>query len=479
MLARFWPVAALALICGLGLGLVQAPYHFYPAIFFWVLAYFLAAHSRRDLTVGYFFGLGYFALTMSWIIEPFAVGPPAYANLGPLAWALMAVGLALFWLPIFVFRRFGLWAIALGYLLVEGLRAVIFTGLPWGLMAHGFVDLPLAQSASILGTFLLSALLVLIALWLGAGRGLQPHIGAVVLLLMLMATGWFRAAPGVNDWADYSVAVVQANQQQGERFDPNLWRGQLDEHIALSAAKVDLVIWPEAASRFSPSDGDDLRQYILAGIGARAIIFGAPSFDDGRFFNSAYGFDQGGAQARYDKRHLVPFGEYIPFGDFLFRHGLFIQTVTTFSGRKGEYRPWTMTTGHPRPIILICYEGIFPWLSRGPGDYLVQITNDSWFGTRSGPYQHLDIARYRAIENGLPLVRSAITGISAVIGAQGEIRAQIPLGQAGVMTTQLGPRYVTTLYRWWGEGMAIMVVFIGLGVIATMTIRRRLAQTKQ
>lgn len=478
------PITSLVLasFCGAILSLIHMPLAL-PAGFIGIAgAHWLVHISERPKLVGYGLGLGYFIATLSWIREPFALGPPGYEWMAYPVWIMMGAGIALFWLPIFMPFRFGIWAIAAMFLLMERLRGWLFTGFPWAELAHGLVDNSIAQIASIGGTKLLSALILFCIISILGKSSIIMRLCSIMFGTSLVLFGMMRPPPSDLELADYQVTLVQANIPQNERWDPELALAQFEEQLELSKGESDLVIWPESSTRFNPLENTKMLKVMDEALDGRAVLFGAPAIVEGKFYNAAYfspgGKSPGGAEAdplpyyRYDKRHLVPFGEYIPFGDWLLEHGLFVRTVTLFSARKGEEHEWPDFAA-PRPNILICYEGIFSYLGRREGDYLAQITNDSWFGQYAGPQQHLAAARFRAIENGLPMARAAITGISAMIDANGRVTASIPLGEKGAITAPLGPRYEWSFYRSYGELLSNLILLIAGGYGVFIWRRRR------
>jgi len=216
----------------------------------------------------------------------------------------------------------------------------------------------------------------------------------------------------------------------------------------------DAVIWPETAVAFVPEDYPEARAQMAEVAGGRPLLLGAlhrVREPDGkaRWSNSLLYIDPAGEiAARYDKHHLVPFGEYVPAG-WLFET-LGIRTLAERSGFTRGPGPEVMDVpGLPPFVPLICYEAIFPDEVSVPGEragWMLQITNDAWFGRFAGPQQHLDQARMRAIEQGLPLVRAANTGISAVIDAKGRVTASLGLGRAGHLDAELPPPLPPTTY---------------------------------
>ncbi len=445
---RVWFVLIAAVCCGLLLGTIHPPYNLsYIGVFGLPLSYWLAQYSDRPKLVGYGLGFGYFFLTMSWITSPFQVEKDIFGWMAYPAWILMAAGLALFWLPAFALYRRGVLIIAATFIALELLRGWIFTGFPWALIGYGFIDTPIAMSSAFIGAYGLSAALVFAMLAIFGPTKIHLRGIGVVVIGFLMLPHFLRNDPDIIENANFKVTLVQANITQAESFDASRAEEFLNAQIDMSQGDADLVVWPEGATRYSPSYDPSLISTITQKMNGQGFLFGAIHFDDfGRFYNAAYLVDENGKNIyRYDKQHLVPFGEYIPFGNAIAKLGIATQTLTRFSMSKGSLYPWP-DSQFPKFNILICYEGIFPKYAQREGGFIALITNDSWFGNGGGPVQHLVAARFRAIESGKPLVRSAKTGISAFVSAKGELISHVPLNTKGAITSAIGPRYDGTIY---------------------------------
>lgn len=471
--------AALGFIAALGLAPVGiwglAPIAL--AVLIWRLA--RAATARHAFRLALAAGLGWFGLSMSWIIEPFLVQPEIYGWMAPFALMLMALGGALFWaIPVWAaWRIAGGWrsrvlAIAAVLVLSDWLRGWIFTGLPWSLIGHVWIDTPVAQLAAVLGAPGLSALTLLAAalpalLW----RPIQARdiyarpagfaagtLLSVLLIGAVWAGGMARLAQPLPQDRPQILRLVQPNAEQALKWDPDWARVFYQRLIDLSATPGprDLVIWPETAVNFLLEDATPVLPDLARAADA-PLILGIQRREDSRYFNSLVTVDRAGAITNiYDKFHLVPFGEYIPWGDAMARIGISAFAAQQGNGYTPGPGPAVIDTGGDIPPFqpLICYEAIFPQHLRGlesrPG-WLLQITNDSWFGKISGPYQHLAQAQLRAVQSGLPLVRVANTGVSAVIDARGGLRQTLGLGQMGVIDAPLPGALPETLWMRFGD----------------------------
>lgn len=485
-----WPRRFAALAAGALSALALAPVHAAPILFLTLPALVILIDGavvagprgvrrlRPAAITGWWFGFGYFLAGLHWIgIAFFAEGRSALMPLMPFAVAGLAAGLALFTALGVLLARL-LWsdgptrifALAFGLGASEWLRGHVLTGFPWNLFgqAVAFTDVT-AQAASVVGiyglTFAGLAVFAAPAL-LADGRGNQPWLRrltfASVLALAIADVGWgiYRlsgAAPvGEAVLTEARIRIVQPNIDQAAKWSPEKRQEALDKLATLSDRRTDPetlgaisfseVIWPETALPFFLTEEPEALARIADLLSPGTILLtGAPRVEPAddlaeggrRYYNSLFAIDDTGAiRAAYDKVHLVPFGEYMPFGFLVRRLGVgeLFRGIGGFS--PGPHRNLIALAGHPSFSVLICYEAIFPGEVLPEGDrpdYFVNITNDGWFGHSAGPYQHLDAARLRSIEEGIPMVRAANTGISAIIDAYGRTVASLPLGEEGVL----------------------------------------------
>lgn len=404
-------------------------------------------------------GMGWFALAMLWIVEPFLVEPEIYGWMAPFALILMALGGAMFWaVPGWIAARLVPdWrarslALTAGLILSDWLRGWIFTGLPWALIGHVWTDTPVAQLAAYSGAIGLTALTLIMALLPVLIRRpvAQPVLrflpGAVLSILLLAgswATGLARlAAPLPADTAT-RLRIVQPNAAQHLKWDI-AWSEEFFRRLMQLSSEPgarDLVIWPETAVNFLLNDAGEVLPAMSQAADA-PLALGIQRREGSRYYNSLAMIQPGGAVGQvYDKFHLVPFGEYVPWGDALSQIGIGAFAAQQGHGYSAGPGPMILDQpGIPAFQPLICYEAVFPQHLRGlerRPEWLLQATNDAWFGKISGPYQHLAQARLRAIETGLPLIRAANTGVSAVIDAHGQIRDSLPLGVQGKIDAAL------------------------------------------
>jgi apolipoprotein N-acyltransferase len=354
-----------------------------------------------------------------------------------------------------------LWFAPTLWVVMESVQGYPISSFPWELMGHGLYRYPLfLQAADLIGAWGLSFLLVLVnvcLLWVFCPPPRRGWLRALALLVVVSAAwlwyGHYRQEAIAEVMArspKISIAVIQGNIQQSDKWDPKIVQATLETYGRLTRETLGdkraeaggpppLVIWPETAAPFffNHHPGRDTPLDTMVRDIAREnqvfLLFGAPALEQRPtgevFFNRAYLLDpQGGMAGFYDKAHLVPWGEYVPFQRLFF----FIQKMVPMIGDFAEGAVGaTVPVPQGKVGVLICYESIFSYLSRAQVEngakLLVNITNDAWFGTTSAPYQHMSMAVLRAVENRVSLARAANTGISAFIGADGRLLWTSPL----------------------------------------------------
>jgi apolipoprotein N-acyltransferase len=485
-----WRRASLAFLLGLGVALGQAPMGAWPLpILVLVVALpvlFVLIH-RADGTwqavwLAWTAGLGHFGLSLSWIISPFLVEPEIYGWMAPFAVVLMAAGMALFWAlagavsGVARHRALG-FAVALAGL--EALRGVIFTGFPWAMVAHMWVDAPFAALASLIGVNGLNLLTLLLAASFAALRTVPALVVFAVAMVGAGQVGRMVLAQEAGPDRKISLRLVQPAIAQDLKWDAEVAQVNFDRLLELTAQEpvADLTIWPETAVPYLIDNQPEVGQMISLAAKGNAVLAGYQRVEGAQGWNSLglIGAD-GKISQHYDKAHLVPFGEYIPFGDLAYRwfglQAFASQLGAAYSAGAG---PAVMDLG-PFGVILplICYEAIFPsFVNAAPvrADWILQVTNDAWFGTLTGPWQHVAQVRFRAIEQGLPVVRVANTGVTAIYDAQGRMVAELPFGAAGVLDVDSIPGALPpTVYSRWGE-IPFLLLLAGLG--AGLVLRRK------
>ncbi|WP_421696308.1 apolipoprotein N-acyltransferase [Aestuariivirga sp.] len=482
---------ALSLAAGAISAMGLPPFDLWPLAFIGFTLFLLLLETGKRVTwrsgfgIGWLFGLGYFALAFHWIGFAFLVEAATYLWMMPIMLGILAGGMAIYWgLAAVLAIRFGggglrlALSFAVFIAVAEWLRGHLFTGFPWaapGLIADGMGGL--AQAASVIG---MTGLTLLIVLWAALPYVLlvesrRRSLAAVALFLLLPAAwAWgdlrLAAAPGATV-PGVALRIVQPDVPQQEKWREDNARAIFDTLLRLSSMPtrerpegiggITHVIWPESAVPFLIDESPAAKAELQPLLGGRTVLItGAIRLDrkpdqEPDVHNSIIVFD-GNAEpvAHYDKWRLVPGGEFLPLGWLLEPLGFrkVVKTPGSFVAGPG---PITMTLpGGLRAALSVCYEAIFPdaLIADGPRPELIlNVTNDGWFGRSTGPWQHLAQARLRAIEQGLPVIRAANTGISAVIDPYGRVVSHLPLMEQSVIDSALPVALDGTLYGHWGD----------------------------
>ena len=459
-----------------------------------------APHRRGAFLQGWFFGLGHFIIGLYWIAIAFFTDAEKFGALAIPAVLLLCAVMAVFpAIAALIFSKVRCrhplskaLLLALAWTVAEWLRAQFLWGFPWNLMGYVWIGvLPAAQFAAYVGVYGLGLITVLAAgLWLtsftatGSARWIGPGLSTLIIATLCI-TGVFRLQGGhVDLQPDLRIRLVQAHIDQHHKWDPERRADSFRRHLALSALPPKPsepppthIIWPETASAYVLDD-DPIARDLIAGMTPKGgyLLTGFNRFDlesePRRAWNSLAVINhRGDIEAIYDKHRLVPFGEFLPWRGLLSRIGLKKITSGSIDFQPGDGPKTLDIQGTPPFSPLICYEAIFTTEVASKTDrptWLLNITNDAWFGKSSGPYQHLAMARMRAIEEGLPLVRNANTGISAVVDPYGRITAKLGLGDIGTLDSSLPkPLNSPTIYARWPEIsilslVAIMIILIFL-----------------
>lgn len=441
----------------------------------------IAVAPRGKAWLAWAGGGGYFAVALAWIVEPFLIEPEVYGWMAPFAVFFLSFGLALFWAvaALAVKGRYPLIGLTLGLALAEMARGYVLTGFPWAMVGHVWIGAPPAQLAALLGPSGLTLFTLLVAAGLAALRPV-PVLGGLALFGMAFGFGLWREGQPQPDARAAVVRLVQPNAEQGLKWDPEQARLFFERQLDFTAAGVrpDVTIWPETAVPYLLEDYPEVGVRIAEAGRGSPVAVGVQRLDGWQFWNSlAVIGPEGVPVARYDKHHLVPFGEYIPFGDALYdMFGLVAFAAQQGNGYSPGLGPGVLDFGGTvgKAVPVICYEAIFPQILRAAperADWILQITNDAWFGTWSGPFQHMAQARLRAIEQGLPLVRVANTGVTAVVDARGAVVDSLPFGTAGYLDARLPGALPPTPYARWGEAPVLTLIFALAGVL--VLARRR------
>ncbi len=507
-MAPFLSALALGVLSALGF----APYGIWPLtlVAFGLLYLSLgrATTLRQAAILGWGFGLGQFVLGLDWIAKAFTYQANMPAWLGWVAVVLLSIYLAIYpalaaasaW---WATRRVGGGAASLtlffgaSWALAEWLRSVVFTGFPWNPIAVTMVDLPIGHLARLTGTYALSGLVVASTGFIlilatrpresltrqtllrsanipgAVGLGLLLGVYLIPVLLQRFAA---EAQPAYPDGP--VIHIVQPDIGQGERWDPGLSARHLARLQSLSGvpgAKPRLILWPESAIEDNVQEDPAARAKLASMLGPNDLLLGggeAPvrdaTGDMTAARNSVFVIGAGGKLvARYDKAHLVPFGEYLPMRPLLSPIGLSRLVAGTLDFLPGAGPATADLPGFGGVGMDVCYEMVFSGhvvdAAHRPR-FLFNPSNDAWFG-RAGPPQHLAQARLRAIEEGLPIARATPTGVSALIDADGRLLHSLPNGAMGMVELPLPPALPPTVFARIGN-WALLLIALLLGGLA-------------
>ena len=515
-----WRRRAIAFTAGALSALAMAPFNAWPVLFLtfptlvWLIDGAGAARWGGVIAAaatGWWFGFGYFLAGLYWIGYAFLVDAPTFGWLLPIAViglpAVLAVYTALgVALARMLWVRGALRILALGVALTasEWLRGHLLTGFPWNTFGYALTaPLALAQAASLFGIWGLTFIAVVVfaspaTLSDDPTESRRPWLPLALGIAVLVAVGGFgvwRLARSPTRLVDgVHLRIMQPNLPQDVRFNYSAKQQVMNRYIALSdrassaqsqgMGGTTQLIWPESPFPFFLTrEADALAQISNLLPQGSVLITGAIRLADpdnpaqSGVYNSIYVIDHTGSIAAvYDKVHLVPFGEYLPFEHILQRLGLEELTQQRGGFLAGDRHRLIGIPGAPTALPLICYEVIFPGEVMPPGKrpgWIVNVTNDGWFGISTGPYQHFEQARVSAIELGLPLARAANTGISAVVDPLGRIVNSLPLGVAGVFDAPLPRAIGAPIYARVGDAPVFIVMLIAL--IGVMRRRLRAA----
>ena len=510
MLGSAWSARGLAIIAGVCAALAFPPFGFLPGLLGYGLLLKLAERPgerplRSAFFMGWLAGIGYFSVGVWWIVEAFLVDAEVHGWMAPFALFLMAGGLAIFWgLATLIYRAIG--SVGGGRILVfagtlsgfEWLRGHVFTGFPWNLPGETWAaGSPLSQVAALVGAYGLTFLTVYVSAAPATLLDIETKrtkFIPIALAGLCLVSGYvwgamrLATAPQTSGSAPL-IRLVQANIDQKDKWRPENLSEIVATYLRLSIITgpqaPDIVVWPEGALPVVVEDlfaGDSRYRVAITRSFSpgQTLLMGSNRAELGparevAYFNSLIAMRaESGRLVRigqYDKHRLVPFGEFLPFGDLAGRLGI----------RALVHMPGDFTAGpDPRPLALaglpvvqplICYEAVFPGFANDArrrsgvrAAWILNISNDAWFGATSGPWQHLNIAGYRAIEEGLPIARATPTGVTAMIDGYGRVQQKIGLGREGILDARLPPALIATPYARHGE-MAFWLMVLGAGFV--------------
>lgn len=495
----FWSSAFapwLALLAGLAVPLGFAPFGWG-----WVLVPALALlfavgaseDGKRALRSAYLFGLGYFGLGVSWVF----ISVDRYGN-GPVVAAIVTTAfvllLALFpLLCVYLVRKLcpqrGPCAFYLGFpliwVLLEWVRSWLLTGFPWLSIGYSQTDTWLAGYAPVLGIYGLGLVVALLAGAL-ASVLVAPRSRALAAAAAAAATGVVALALGSvleGDWTraagePLTVAVLQGNIEQDKKWDPDYKRLTMERYQELNARYwgVDLIVWPEAAvpTWFHSAYEDYIVPLQERGLReGTALVMGVPVYDpqQGGKYNAVIGIDD--TIDFYYKRHLVPFGEYVPLRDQI--GGLLDILGAPMSDFDAGEEAAPLRVNGAKVGVSVCYEAAFGSEIAEvlpEATLLINVSNDAWFGDSLAPHQHLQMVRMRALETQRPVVRATNTGISAVVGYDGAVLERTPQFVVASFQTQVIPREGATPYVRWRDWPVLGLLAVGLLILLVQRLRR-------
>lgn len=498
-----------------GLGIISTfalpPFNFFPVLLptFTVLVWLIDLQKKpwRVFLVLWWFGFGHFAFSNAWMANAILVRAEEFGWLYPIA--LIGPGAVLATAPALLFTilwRLGwpyglarILLLSLAWALAEWLRCWFLTGYPWNLIGYVWSsNLPILQNVSILGVLGLGLITILSAaipalffdprtpniirgFWQQPSRWLTLLLTGFIWTAMILYGEYRLYNFPTTNVSDVLLRLVQPAIPQQKKINPAFYQENLELYLSLTYEtpgfdRVTHVIWPESAVSYSVERYPAVQRTLAQIVPTQGkLIFGANRLNwEGdvvtQAWNSLYILDdKGQIITHYDKTHLVPFGEYVPLPAWFPWLDKITPGTLDFSSGLGHVTIKIPDDKLPSFTPLICYEIIFPGQVKGENqtpEWLLNITNDGWFGDSDGPYQHFAMARVRAVEEGIPLVRAAATGISGAVDPYGRIIGFIPLNQQGVLDVKLPkPHPFSTLYARFGNN-----IFLGLLILLVLWI---------
>ena len=467
---------------------------------------------KASFHIGFVAGMAHFLTLVYWVAYTMRIYGylpwPVCISVLVLLSAVLALYVAVFSAAVAVLRPTpgaGIAVIPLIWISTEYLRGFLFTGFPWEFIGHSqFMNLRIIQIADMFGVHGISALIVLVNAVIAAlipyrmNNSLHKEpvgkkfaaaaagTGLLFLALTLAYGDWRLLAVDrqIDSSPALQVAVVQGNVEQSVKWKKDFQIATIDKYLRLSdvirASRPELIVWPETALPFYYGYSKPLTQRVVRGLQMHRsdFLFGAPAFsrraDGVRYYNSAFLVNSGGTvYGTYSKAHLVPFGEYVPLQRWLPFLGKMVAQVGDFTpGEVGETIAWK----DRRLGVLICYEAIFPYISRAEvlsgATLLVNITNDAWYGFTSAPYQLFSMTVFRAVESRRALVRAANTGISGFIDPAGRVLSQTDLFEEGAAAEEMPLLSGQTLYVRFGDIFALCALAMTLAGVLWRAARQ-------
>lgn len=461
-----------------------APYFWWPVVLGTTALLFNKinkANIKEALTIGFWFGAGLGAFSMHWLTSALMIDNGRFTLLCPLVWIGFGLFFGIFWaIPCGVsalypagIRR---WLALTGaYVFFEWVRSWFLTGFPWNPLGNIWNWTTVLQIASVVGVYGLSGITLLTFTTFGFGIKKKLPWIMTGIFVTLTGMGTLRLAETDNQhiWGTH-LRIVQPNIPQTLKWNPQKAHENTEKIIQLSKEKSDHIthiLWPESAVPYLLDVEIDERLNLMRAMPQGSVLItGAMREADPAYHNVANSIfimdDLTDIHSIYDKAHLVPFGEYMPFRDYLPLQKIIPITSDMIAGKGVMTKPVLKTLP---ASLLVCYEVIFSGQvvdKRNRPAWIFNATNDGWYGQSNGPYQHFAMARMRAVEEGLPLIRAANTGISAIIDPYGRIVKSLPLGTEGVIDGDLPVALPPTLYAqggvWIPVGLALLLLIVSI-----------------
>ena len=492
----------LAFVMGGMLVFALPPFSLFPLIFvifpILILALWFEQKGWPAFWLGWVFGFGFFLFGLHWIGHALLVTSEDLWWMMPFVIiglpAILAIFVGLVTLVARFADHFGAMAMLIPplWLLAEFARGNLFTGFPWNLLGYSLSDYALLrQGAAFIGVYGLSLGIVLMASFLAISWAISHKkvkrlslsaFFACFFALFIPALwgGTTFSQPAMHKNKPVMVKIIQGNIPQKQKWQPQLLERNLRHYMALSKQRTsphpEILIWPETTMPFDLDRDPHWRQTVSQLLKPEDILitgaFRQNPTADGLYNSARILNSEGEILANYDKAHLVPFGEYVPLGAIL----SFVEAITGMSGFvAGNGMKTIALDGFPAVGPLICYEAIFPRQvvdhTHRP-QWLLNLTNDAWFGNSIGPYQHWAHAAMRAIEEGVPVIRVASTGISGIVDARGHVSHQLGLNQSGVILANLPAALSNqTFFSLYGNWPVLLFSITLLGLILRFKIR--------
>ncbi len=496
-----WLMRLCLFVAGTALAFTFAPFEQFALLSWLILLYFYwqvkSLTPKAGLIAGWFFGLGYFGFGVNWVYNSISMFGGAVVPLAAAITLLFILVMTVF--PALCAGLFCRWRDRLDWqwhailfaslwLLLELARGKIMGGFPWILLGYSQTSTPVGALAPFIGVYGIGFLMLLVlpfcldAVLLSKQRLRGGLLSVVVLALfglLIVSAGKVEFTQPKN--TEFSVRLVQANIPQELKFSRERLRSSIEQYTALSQQNlgdIDLIVWPETAIPTYFGNVDQVLVPFAEQLRAQGteVLSGGFHREGGVSFNSIR--QLGGEQALYQKRHLVPFGEYMPFRFLLNGLAAFVEIPMSDLG-EGSGPNLPMTIHNEQIGLSICYEDVFGEEMRElvpASTVLINVSNDAWFGEKIAPFQHEQKAQMRARELGRPLIRVTNTGVSSVIDYQGLVHESIVQGTAGYVDAVVTPRTGTTLYARTGNWPVFLFALV-IVLVAQVLIRRNSART--